>query len=54
MAKKNGGTRPTVATLPGNSPSATLGNFLSTASESAKPPSTVGRSTGAPPQNRRK
>lgn len=54
MAKKNTGTRPKVATLPGNSPSATLQTFLSTASESAKPPPSAGKSTGPLPTNRKK
>jgi hypothetical protein len=54
MAKKNGGTRPKVATLPGTSPSARLQDFLTDPGPSAKPPSSAGKSTGPPPQNRRK
>ena len=49
MAKK-----PKVATLPGASPSATLQSFLTSASESAKPPSGAGKSTGSLPTNRPK
>jgi hypothetical protein len=53
MAKKNAGTRPNVATLPGNSPSAKLQDFLTEPGPSAKPP-TGGRSTGSLPTNERK
>ena len=52
MAKKNGGgARPKVATLPGNSPSAKLQQFLTEPGQSAKPPS-GGKSTGNLPQNK--
>jgi hypothetical protein len=54
MAKKNTGTRPKVATLPtGSGVSAKLRDYLATASESAKPPSSAGKSTGSLPQNRK-
>jgi hypothetical protein len=46
--------RPKVATLPGTTPSATLQSFLTSASESAKPPSGAGKSTGSLPTNKRK
>ena len=52
MAKKNGGTRPKVATLPGTSPSAKLRDFLTEPGPSAKP-STGGRSTGGLPTNKK-
>jgi hypothetical protein len=51
MAKNNGGTRPKVATLPGNSPSAKLQDYLAQTGPSAKP-STGGRSTGGLPTNK--
>jgi hypothetical protein len=51
MAKNN--TRPKVATLPGNSPSARLQDFLTEPGPSAKPPA-GGRSTGSLPTNKRK
>jgi hypothetical protein len=53
MAKKNAGSRPKVATLPGNSPSAKLQDFLSSASESAKAPTSAGKSTGPLPTSTR-
>lgn len=54
MAKKNGtGTRPKLGTLPGNSPSAALQDFLTEPGPSAKPP-TGGRSTGGLPTNKPK
>jgi hypothetical protein len=54
MAKKNAGTRPKVATLPGNSPSAPLQDFLTKPGTSAKPPLSAGKSTGPLPTNKKK
>lgn len=42
MAKKNEGSRPKVATLPGGGASAKVTDFLKEAGPSAKPPTNTG------------
>ena len=52
MAKQNG-SKPKLAQSPVPGVSVKLRDYLANAAESAKPPSTAGRSTGNLPQNRR-
>lgn len=54
MAKKNSGSQPKVATLPGQSPSAKLQDFLTEPGPSAKPPSGGRTQPGGLPENRKK
>jgi hypothetical protein len=53
MAKKNGGSRPKISILPGNSPSASLPDFLTEPGASAKPPSSGRTQPGGLPENKR-
>jgi hypothetical protein len=55
MAKKNNtGSRAKVATLPGQSPSANLQEFLTAPGQSAKPPTGGTTQPGGLPENKKK